>query len=247
MKFERYELKYITPINLFQSLYQDFEKFCHKDKMLEDFRKSYCVHSIYYDTHYLKYFTDKIDGIDYRKKLRVRYYGEEPHYHIPENLWIELKEKVGPVIKKVRFKTLNNDIPNILSGDLKVDDPYLSKILATYHTDRLNPNILISYRRAPLVGNYEVNTRITFDFEIKSSYVERKGQHQLPMISKQSNFLLPPTHFLLEIKVDDSIPAWLNHIIEKYQLSLTAFSKYATGIEKSNIIRRTTGDINEFL
>lgn len=246
MKFQRYELKYIVPLTFFNSLKKDLELFCSKDPHIPSYRDSYCVHSIYYDTQKLAYYHDKINGIEYRKKFRIRYYGDQNPSQIPEDIFLEVKEKYGPVISKDRFKTDKQKVESIFKGSCSEKNKSLDKILSVYHRDSLLPNVLISYKRIPLVGDFELNTRITFDYEIKSHSVY-ESKDFLPNISEHSTFLLPPNCFLLEIKVTDAIPGWLNRIIEKYELKLTAFSKYANGVEKSNIMRKMTGEINELL
>ena len=51
------------------------------------------VNNLYYDTKDLKSLTDNLDGVSFRQKLRVRWYGD---FYNAKNLFVERKIKKKP-------------------------------------------------------------------------------------------------------------------------------------------------------
>lgn len=89
--------------------------------------------------------------------------------------------------------------------------------------NRIKPNVFIAYKRFALFGKEDRSIRITFDFDIfarrydltlkKDSYGER---------------LLEEGKYLMEVKILDAIPLWLTHILSKFDIYNSSFSKYGT-------------------
>ncbi len=73
----RLEYKYLVPMELLPTIRKEIAPFVEVDPhMLKTGWNYYTVHSLYFDTPDLSYYYDKIEGIDIRKKVRLRRYNK---------------------------------------------------------------------------------------------------------------------------------------------------------------------------
>jgi len=238
MIIQRTELKYFLPISLYLPFRKALVPFTQKDPIVGK-RKSYTVHSLYYDTPNFCYYRDKLEGEDVRKKFRIRYYNQDEKVD-PRPTWIEIKQKKGAIIKKLRHRTDSDHTLEDLTGETNLGE--LQKICFEYHLRQLHPVVKISYRREPLQGLFDNKLRITFDYDVKASMANRFSTQP----TKNEVFILSPFCYLVEIKMSDAIPTWLSRAIEAFDLRVTAYSKYVHGIDHCHVIRRLRGEIHEF-
>jgi len=240
MIIKRTELKYFVPIHLYKDISNDLRTYLRPDKHIAKGRVRYDVHSVYFDTRNFRYYYEKIDGEEVRKKFRIRYYGHRD-INTNEDFWFEIKEKFGPIIKKTRYLHKGQYILNNLNIDFK-ENSDAEKIAHLFNKNDLAPVVRVSYKREALVAIYERDTRVTFDSEITGAMVINKRSGE----SGRDVALISPFLYLLEIKTTDAIPRWLSHIVEKYNLEQTSYSKYAKAIENTAVMRRTTGELYGF-
>ena len=71
--FNRFELKYLASQRLAERLREELT--ARLDADLHSSAGSYPVWSRYYDTEDLRFYWEKIEGIRFRRKLRIRHYG----------------------------------------------------------------------------------------------------------------------------------------------------------------------------
>ena len=74
--FNRFELKYLVSTSLIEPLECEFQKYLIPDHH-GDKKGGYALKSLYYDTDDYQFYREKIDGVKYRRKLRIRYYEKE--------------------------------------------------------------------------------------------------------------------------------------------------------------------------
>lgn len=74
-RFNRYELKYLIHSSRQKEFEADLRRNMVPDPLGAE-NGSYRVTSLYYDSVDLKCFRSKVDGLNYRRKLRVRLYGD---------------------------------------------------------------------------------------------------------------------------------------------------------------------------
>lgn len=75
-KFNRFELKYILPYQEVAKLKKEILEYAFFDPYSKNDGKYY-LSSLYYDTSDHKFYWEKVDGIKYRQKLRIRWYETE--------------------------------------------------------------------------------------------------------------------------------------------------------------------------
>ena len=75
LSFRRFELKYVMPANLADSILASISNFVKPDPYTGD-KDHYFVNSIYLDSPNFISYQEKLDGLKNRKKFRIRYYQE---------------------------------------------------------------------------------------------------------------------------------------------------------------------------
>jgi SPX domain protein involved in polyphosphate accumulation len=99
------------------------------------------------------------------------------------------------------------------------------QLVRALRRDHLRPVSLVEYRRQAFTGRTDGRVRVTFDGELRTA---RGNDLFQSSISWRRCF--DPHVVVMEIKVDESLPYWLQKIIHKYQLQVTAVSKYCLGV-----------------
>ena len=91
----RFELKYLIRFPDFRVIRERMSAVCRTDSHAVE-GHSYLIRSIYYDTANLNFFQEKIDGVGRRKKVRIRFYGNEKI----EASFLEIKRRDGNMVSK---------------------------------------------------------------------------------------------------------------------------------------------------
>lgn len=235
----RYERKYLVPNEDLDRLRQSFKPFVRPDKFggkTKDGDFGYTVRSIYLDSDRLDCYFEKIEGLKYRKKLRIRGYDSENEDSI---IFLEIKNKLENRIKKNRALFRYKDLPALMVE--KDTDKYVmgeafpkgiedSKRFFFHLLKRnLKPTVLIVYDREPYHGIIDSGVRITFDKAIKSRIYPKYNQ----LFTNEQLELIKPGYFILEIKYfTDLMPRWAKNIVQHYKLRHEALSKYTMGVDK---------------
>lgn len=129
-------------------------------------RDGYQVRSLYFDSIYDDDYFDKVNGLECRKKIRLRIYA-------PDQDWakLEVKQKQGAVqVKKsltVSRKTASQLITGNYSVLLELGDGFATQLYQILECGLYRPKCIVEYRRDAFVGRAN-NTRITVDAELKA-------------------------------------------------------------------------------
>ena len=135
--WQRFEYKYIIPLPIVGALISDVLCFSKPDAYATS-SGDYEVRSIYFDTHDLRLFDEKIAGVCNRKKYRVRSY--EPFPKSTSKVYLEIKEKEKDVILKRRAILPLKEVEEVINGhSYKTEDPVVKewrvKIPSVTHVD----------------------------------------------------------------------------------------------------------------
>ncbi len=220
----RHELKYvISPVvyHLLRGRISPFmERDCHAG---ED--GLYFIRSIYFDSMDYRSLEEKINGIDSRKKYRLRFYDGNA-----EECYLECKRKKGTRIEKTSMAVSEEETAELLTGSVKVPeilppDPY-GKLLVLEKKEGYGPVIVVDYLREAYVYP-ACNLRITFDQEIAAGKTDDCLVHRrfLPNV-------LPAGYMVLEVKYDTYLPQHISAILSSVRPVPEAASKYVMCIEK---------------
>ena len=238
-EYSRYELKYLLDRAQCEVLTKALAAYLTPDAMGDDDGR-YLITSLYYDTADYKAYWDKVEGHRFRRKVRVRVYGDQ-EVTPDTTCFAEIKQRINKTLQKKRVvlpysvATGLCGVGEEVQGDLsETDRAVVSEIRYLQGTLQLQPACVVSYNRLAFEGSeYDPSLRVTFDTNLKGRV------HDLSLLSKgyaESHFFLPPEWCVMEIKVNYRVPYWLTQLIGRYQCTLRRISKYCTALEQSKVV-----------
>ncbi len=77
MRKYRYELKFIITKNQAKFLEKNLSIIMNIDKNAKNENNTYFIRSIYFDDYKSSAYYEKIDGVEFRKKYRIRFYNHD--------------------------------------------------------------------------------------------------------------------------------------------------------------------------
>jgi len=235
----RYEFKYLispakaTAIDNYVAEYLPVDRF---SKMYRDGYYDIC--SLYLDSPDMRLCRESMTGVLNRYKLRIRCYSDDPS--TPR--FFEIKRRANTVIIKSRAKVNIMDVPKILAGrfiqpasKLPQEVEKLKQFMLYMQSINARPVILIRYKRKAYEGVAENRVRVTFDKQLHFK-VETAPSVYLNGNGWQMNNI-GLKWIILEIKYTGRFPAWLNRMIEYFNIQQHSVSKYATSIKNATLLK----------
>ncbi len=243
-QFSRYEIKYILNRPQFETMIEALPNYIKPD-IRGDASGRYAITSLYYDTADYQAYWDKIEGHKFRRKVRIRVYGDT-HVTPDTMCFAEIKQRINKTLQKKRVYISyasaealcghGQDIPEEAEMD-NIDRATASEIRYLHDTLQLQPACMVSYDRVAYNGSeFEDGLRITFDTNLKGRV---HGLSLLDTGFAESHYFIPPDWCIMEVKVNYRVPYWLTEMIGKYRLTLRRISKYCTALEQAKAIRQT--------
>ena len=119
----------------------------------------YTIRSLYFDDLANTAFYDKVDGVNYRAKYRIRFY----NYDL-SHIKLEKKEKLGQLTRKTAQTITKQDARSLESGLLTdctdTAGGLTEELRLQIATQGLRPRVVVDYDRTPFICR-DGNTRIT--------------------------------------------------------------------------------------
>ena len=230
-QFNRYEFKYPMPDALATGIKTLVLRYGMQPDFIAERRpeNSYPVTSLYFDSPVLGDYYDKAGGFLARKKIRVRIYTPSLTADTPE-IWLEKKAKYDMRIAKSRILLLPEEYRTLLNGSRTAILRYCDKterakdIAYTIIRHQMKPNLVVRYKRAPLVARESADFRVTFDSAMETCF-----SHDLCYAPAMKH--MRPGITIMEIKFSSILPSWFKDILRRYNLERASFSKYANALE----------------
>lgn len=229
-RFNRFELKYVLHVSRRDALIDELGDSLHRDAhALGD--GTYKVTSLYYDSPSLACFWAKLEGIKYRRKVRVRIY--DTFADLADSVaMVEIKQRINRTVQKRRLvTTLDAAYALCDQGDRTTwDDTRDAAVAAEVEFLRrslhLRPTCVITYQRRALVGGaYDPGLRVTFDMDLACRPPDRRLGTGVP-----THRFFSPEFCIMEVKVNDAIPIWLSRLLARHGCDLRRISKYCAGV-----------------
>ena len=181
----------------------------------------YTITSVYFDTPEDDELFDKLNGVRFREKYRLRFYNERKN-----KAKFEVKRKKENLIEKLSIEINQFDFTKLLEGDFTCLKKYQELEYISYKMKYklYKPKAVVRYDR--LAFRLPINNiRVTLDLNLRSSglfstYIE----HDI----KAGLRLMPVGHDILEVKYSDNIPDFLHSILSSYSLKRSSISKYVS-------------------
>lgn len=191
----------------------------------------YKVASLYYDSSDLRCYWEKIDGEKFRRKVRVRTYGEQP-----DSAFVEIKQRTNLTVQKRRtelpLEAALTVMEEIESGRYRGGaDPVLDEVAFLVRSQRLAPRLVVAYNRAAYFGRYKRDLRVTIDRNLRC----RDIGLDLRRMRTKGAFIVPPTMNVVEVKFNETVPRWVCTILNRFDAQILRISKYCQGIERRGL------------
>jgi hypothetical protein len=218
--FQRHEQKYL--LDTFQ--YAQFTSVLNEFACADTYGLS-TIYSVYYDNDEFGIARNSPHKSVYKEKLRLRSYG------IPkpgDTVYLELKKKLKGITYKGRISLLFTGMEQCLNSrpDNYPRNYILNEMEWVLNYYKPSPQFMICYDRRAFQGLKDETLRITFDTNIRwrtSGLDFSRGPYGSPMIGENE--------YLMELKVENSIPPYLAAHLSRLKIFPLSFSKYRTAYE----------------
>lgn len=241
MRLPRNEYKYLISIEQKRILLELWNKYLVKDAYTDKQAKTPIL-SMYFDSPNLDFYTEKLDGIMNRSKVRLRVYDYDFKEGIP--CFLEIKQRFGDKVRKIRSyrKSLSSSMMNLENWgfEKKIEQDSFGELLSRY---KLRPMAQVFYIREAFQAIIEDDLRITFDTSLIGLKPNQKISPEL--LLNKDRYLMPEGMCILEIKNNSTdLPKWIFEVISKLGLIQRSIPKYISAIEnlKINELRLNSGE-----
>jgi SPX domain protein involved in polyphosphate accumulation len=229
--FNRFELKYLISIEQAARIKSALRPYLVPDENGSGGGR-YSLSSLYYDSPGLHFYSEKQNGLLFRRKLRIRYYDSEDAFTNETPVFVEIKQRLDRVTQKRRAR-LSYEQALRLCNDRKLPDvdeedkALLEEVYVLLWQYNLQPASIVRYDRLALIGTrYDLGLRVTFDTSL--SFVD----NPLHLHDRKPGLPMLPTGWVvMEIKVNDRMPRWLVEIVARHNLNSQRISKYCRSID----------------
>ena len=216
----RHELKFKISNSAAEILNQKLSLILGKDKNAFYKDGSYLIKSLYFDNIESDSFYEKMDGVLYRKKYRIRMYNDNDSF-----IRLEKKMKHNNYTAKEQMLISKDIYSKILDGRInEIDNAegLLLEFLNEIRTKKLIPSIIVGYHRTAFT--YPISeVRITFDSLISSGrynydlFDNNMPSYVVDEVGKQ----------VLEVKFNEVMPLHIAKLLNDIPACREAVSKFA--------------------
>ena len=218
LKVFRHEYKFVIPYEEMLSLREKLNKLLDIDRNYD----GYMIRSLYFDSIDDVDYYDKLNGEMNRKKIRLRIY--DPQGDLVK---LELKAKYDYHQLKESLIIKKEDAKELIKGNydilLNYQEDLAKRIYLILMEGYYKPKVIIEYNRIAYMG--KTTTRITFDFEIKSSTnIEDFFEDDINYVET-----IDKKDVVLEVKFDRLLEPYVADILNKYTSRGQSVSKYIMG------------------
>lgn len=209
---KKYEINEFAVINLKNTLSKTLTQDPHNTG------DGYMVRSLYFDTLYNNDYFDKENGLECRRKIRLRTYDPEAKF-----LKLELKQKDGEYQHKYSLTIPKEIAKELLKGNYGVlkelNNDLADRFCNIMQTDLYMPKCIVEYKRLAYIVK-ENNTRVTIDSDLKSS------ESNMDIFNPSLSLNTVTNKTILEVKYNNFLLSYVKDIIDSVNRSQTSASKY---------------------
>ena len=196
-----------------------------KSDPFADENGEYLIRSLYFDTYDDKALYEKINGVPFRNKYRIRFYN-----HDTSKIKLENKIKRFNYSTKIVCDLTKEEVEKILDKQYNFlresGEPLKTAFYKELTAGGFIPKTIVDYIRTPFIYPHG-NVRITIDSDIRSpssqSGITDIFNSDTPTIS-----VFPDERCVLEVKYDEFLPDFIRKIIQTEVTMTSAMSKYAS-------------------
>ena len=219
----RHEIKFIISKQMSLILKQRLALAMNVDKNSVNLDNTYFIRSLYFDDINSTAYNEKIDGVLYRKKYRIRIYNNDSSF-----IRLERKWKHNNMTSKDQLKISKENCIHLLTNQFDNIDKELlnNSLMKEFITDikvfGLKPSVIVDYKR--LAYTYHISeVRITFDERIKSGLYN----YNLFNMNRITYDVIDNNEVVLEVKFNEVLPEHISIILQTIPMYRQAVSKFA--------------------
>ena len=182
--------------------------------------QGYVIRSLYFDTPDDQDFRDKVDGLELRRKIRLRTYSPQSDFAM-----LEMKQKEGPYQRKRSLRLSREEARRLCRGDyrplLSHGDAFAAECYGLMHCRCYRPRAVVEYRRQAFVAR-ENHIRITLDSRITAT----ESRWDLFDGGLAMYPVLDPFQMVLEVKYNGFLLSYIKDRLDLAERSELSVSKY---------------------
>ncbi|PQD97906.1 VTC domain-containing protein [Mycolicibacterium parafortuitum] len=236
--FNRYEIKYLLDEAKVPALRDELTG--HMDSDPYSPRGGYPVTSLYYDTPDLRFYWEKIEGLRFRRKLRMRLYGTPSECTDDTSVQVEIKQRVNRVTQKRRLAMPYGAARRWLDHREPVthapaERPFVDEVTTLVGNLDLRPIVTTGYLREAFVGrDADLGLRVTIDHKVHG-----RDRDFGFASGAQNRFIIPPHLAIVEIKANERVPYWVTDLTARSDMSVVRISKYCQSVQAFELAPRS--------
>jgi hypothetical protein len=195
------------------------------------------VLSQYFDSPSMKFFEEKVDGLGFRNKVRLRVY--DYFYRPGGAAFLEIKQKLGDKVRKIRhkfafqddwFNPENWDFPGAVHAYHVLREQY-----------RLRVSAQVFYLREAYQSVVEPDVRVTFDTCLRALPPGQKLNREI--LFDGINSMISDTFVILEVKHTAGLPQWVTAGAITAGLAQQPVPKYVMAVSRLGLDRDLLGGV----
>lgn len=187
----------------------------------------YMIRSLYFDTVYDDDFFEKLEGVETRRKIRLRIY--EPNAKTAK---LEIKQKQGAMQLKRSLTMTREDAESLIKGRydvlLNYNEEFAKECYALMQYKCYRPKTIVEYRRKAYIAK-ENKIRVTFDNNITAT----ECSFDLFSDKLLLNPVMDKFNVVLEVKFNGFLLDYIRSFINSINKSELSVSKYALARQQS--------------
>lgn len=187
----------------------------------------YIIRSLYFDTIYDDDFFEKLEGIEARRKIRLRCYDPNSDFAM-----LEMKQKQGASQLKRSLRLTKADAIALIEGKYDVllgyDEDFAKECYGLMQYKCYKPKTVVQYNRKAYIAK-ENKIRVTFDSNISAT----ESCFDLFSDSLLLNPVMDKFNVVLEVKYNGFLLDYIRSFINSINKSELSVSKYALARQQS--------------
>lgn len=182
--------------------------------------RGYSIRSLYFDSLDERDYQEKVDGVELRRKIRLRIYDPSADFAM-----LEMKQKQGAYQKKRSLRIARSHAMEMAAGRydslLTYRDPFAAECYGMMHLWCYRPKTVVEYLRKAYIAK-ENKIRITFDHQVRAS------EACLELFSPRLNLypVLDSFNGILEVKYNGFLLSYIKSLVNAANRSELSVSKY---------------------
>jgi hypothetical protein len=217
-KVYREEKKFLINIEEFKKTSAFLDYFMMQDK--HNGVNGYKIRSLYFDSIYDRDYFDKLDGLELRRKIRLRIYDTDTDFAM-----LEMKQKQDKYQLKRSLRITREDAERLIQCDytplLKYKEDFAAECYAVMNTEIYRPKTIVEYNRKAYIAK-ENSIRVTFDNNI----VATETSFDLFSPNLVMNPVMDKFGVVLEVKFNGFLLEYIKSLLSDVNKSELSVSKY---------------------